>query len=192
MDNFPFNRLPNELKITITSYLSPQDCARLGATCGGNLCLTYEFGNATEDDLWKAVSRTDNVELVKKILKSGVNPAARDNYAIKWAAYYGRTEIVELLLSDSRVNPSARDNWAIKFAALEGHTEVVELLLGDERVDPSADDDYVIRWAAELGHTEVVRLLLSDPRVAPSANDDYAIGVAAALAAAVQKLLDCF
>jgi ankyrin repeat protein len=131
MNQFPFNRLPNELKIAITAYLSPQDCARLGATCVGNLCLTYEFGKATEYDLRKAVSRTDNVELVKQMLKSGVNPSAGDNYAIQLAAEYGRTEIVRLLLSDSRVNPSARDNYAIRWAAAKGHTEVVELLLGD-------------------------------------------------------------
>jgi ankyrin repeat protein len=114
MDKFPFNRLPNELKITITSYLSPKDCARLGATCGRNYGLTNEFGKATEDDLMNAVSRTDNVELVKKILKSGVDPAARDNYAIKWAADNGHTEIVKLLLGDSRVDPAAKDNYAFR------------------------------------------------------------------------------
>jgi hypothetical protein len=79
MDRFPFNSLPNELKIAITAYLSPQDCARLGATCKGNLCVTNEFGKVTEEDLMWAVRRTDNKELVKQMLKSGVNPAAQDN-----------------------------------------------------------------------------------------------------------------
>ena len=68
MDKFPFNRLPNELKITITAYLSPQDCARLGASSRRIRYLTYEFGKATEDDLWDAVRRTDNKELVKQML----------------------------------------------------------------------------------------------------------------------------
>jgi hypothetical protein len=131
MGNFPFNRLPNELKIAITSYLSPQDCARLGATCIRNVCLTNEFGKATEDELIYAVSSTDNKELVKKILKSGVNPAADDNYAIKLAAYKGRTEIVRLLLGDSRVDPSAHYNEAINLAAGRGHIEIVKLLLGE-------------------------------------------------------------
>ena len=94
MDKFPFNSLPNELKITITAYLSPQDCARLGATCRRNHGLTYEFGKATIKDLIDAVVRTDNLELVKKILKSGVDPSARDNWAIRCAAGNCRTEVV--------------------------------------------------------------------------------------------------
>jgi len=93
MDRFPLNRLPNELKITITAHLSPQDCVRLGASCKGNLCLTYEFGKVTEDDLLNAVRRTDNKELVKQILKSGVNPGSQDNYAIQLAAEHDRTEL---------------------------------------------------------------------------------------------------
>ena len=93
MNNFPFNRLPNELKIAITAYISPQDCARLGATCRRNHGLTYEFGKATVKDLMKAVRRTDNKELVKQILKSGVNPGSQDNYAIQLAAEHDRTEL---------------------------------------------------------------------------------------------------
>ena len=46
MDDFPFNRLPNELKIAISRYLSPQDCARLGASCKEDYFLTYEFVKA--------------------------------------------------------------------------------------------------------------------------------------------------
>ncbi len=95
--------------------------------------MTNEFGKATEDDLMNAVRRTDNKELVKQMLKSGVDPSAQDNYAIQLAAEYGHTEVVRLLLSDSRVNPSAQYNYAIKWAAYYGHTEVVKLLLGDPR-----------------------------------------------------------
>jgi ankyrin repeat protein len=180
MDKFPFNRLPNELKITITSYLSPQDSARLGATCRRNHGLTNEFGKATQDDLMKAVRRTDNRELVKQILKSGVDPSAQDNCAIKWAARNGHTDVVRLLLGDSRVEPSANYNLAIRQAAQNGHTEVVELLLGDSRVDPSAQDNLAIQMAAYEGHTEVVRLLLGDSRVEPSAQNNLAIKQAAA------------
>ena len=159
MNNFPFNSLPNESKITITSYLSPQDCARLGASCRRNLCLTNEFGKPTLNDLMNAVRRTDNKELVKQMLKSGVDPSAQDNYAIQLAAEYGHTEVVRLLLGDERVNPSAVDNYAIKQAAYYGRTAIVRLLLSDKRVDPSADDDYAIRLAAQNGHDEIVKLL---------------------------------
>ncbi len=105
--------------------------------------MTNEFGKATQDDLWKAVVRTDNKELVKKMLKSGVDPTADDDYAIKWAAIKGRTEVVRLLLSDERVDPAADDNYAIRMAAYYGHTEVVELLLGDSRVDRSVVEMFI-------------------------------------------------
>jgi hypothetical protein len=57
-----------------------------------------------------------------------VDPAANENWAIKWAARYGHTEVVRLLLSDERVDPIAQENDAIKQAAENGHDEIVKLL----------------------------------------------------------------
>jgi hypothetical protein len=36
-----------------------------------------------------------------------VDPTAKSNYAIRWAAKYGRAECLKLLLADPRVDPSA-------------------------------------------------------------------------------------
>lgn len=111
-----------------------------------------------------------------------VNPAARDNDAIKRASRYGHLEIVILLLADERVNPAAEDNYAIRFAAEEGHNLVVSRLLEDHRVNPAAKDDHAIRWASQNGHDKVVGLLLLDDHcsssctlVNPAAHDHYAL-----------------
>ena len=57
-----------------------------------------------------------------------VDPSARDNYAIRYAASNGHITVVRLLLGDDRIDPSAKDNWAINLAAKYGHLEVVKLL----------------------------------------------------------------
>jgi ankyrin repeat protein len=106
------------------------------------------------------------------------DPSVRDDEndsAIEIASYYGRTEVVRLLLSDNRVDPSACDSYAIKWASQNGHDKVVRLLLSDNRVDPSDINNYAIKMASHNGHVEVVRLLLSDNRVDPSADDNEAI-----------------
>jgi ankyrin repeat protein len=119
------------------------------------------------------------IDELKTKVNDGWNPSYDDNYAIRYAAEYGRVEMVKLLLADDRVDPSVNDNFAIQLAAENGHIEVVKLLLADDRVDPSARGNYAIRFAAETGHIEMVKLLLTDDRVDPSDNNNYAIQLAA-------------
>jgi hypothetical protein len=94
-----------------------------------------------------------------------VDPSADDNYAVRWAAWYGHLAVVDRLLQDKRVDPSARDNSAVRLAAQNGHLAVVERLLQDQRVDPSASNNYAVRLAAQNGHLAVVDRLLEDDRV---------------------------
>ena len=84
--------------------------------------------------------------LVKDCIEAGINPAARDNYAIRRASYYGRTECVKVLLADNRVNPAAGDNAAIRCAAYNGHTECVKLLLTDNRVRNTLSKEDLIKY----------------------------------------------
>ncbi|KAJ2991885.1 hypothetical protein HDV02_003400 [Globomyces sp. JEL0801] len=102
-------------------------------------------------------------------------PGAQDNLAIRFASRKGQTEIVKLLLKDSRVDPSAQNNSAIREAATYGHIEIVKLLLHDSRVDPSAQNNSAIQGAATYGHIEIIKLLLQDSRVDPSAQNNSAI-----------------
>jgi len=104
-----------------------------------------------------------------------INPADANNYAIRYAAENGQTEIVKLLLSDDRVDPSADDNEAIRYAAKNGHTEIVKILLQDDRVNPSSRDNYAIRHAARNGHSEIVKILLKIFGVTPIAYNNEAI-----------------
>ena len=61
------------------------------------------------------------------------------------ACYRGHTEIVSLLLQDSRidVNKGDNDGWTgFMYACCKGHTETVRLLLEDSRIDVSkAEND---------------------------------------------------
>jgi hypothetical protein len=45
-----------------------------------------------------------------------VNPADKDNGAIRMSSYRGRFDVAAILLRDPRVNPAANRNEAIKFA----------------------------------------------------------------------------
>lgn len=58
------------------------------------------------------------------------DPQVHLEYAMTWAATYGRTAIVELLL-EKGVNPGAKDGdaTALHFAAAYGHMDIVHLLL---------------------------------------------------------------
>ncbi len=55
-----------------------------------------------------------------------VDPAAADNYALRFAAQSGHNAAVDRLLQDERVDPAAKDNYAICVAAGKGHAAVVE------------------------------------------------------------------
>lgn len=70
----------------------------------------------------------NDIEKVKQFLQEGIDPSDDDNRAIKEAAEVGHTDIVKLLLTDSRVDPSSDNNIAITRARQGGHTEIVELL----------------------------------------------------------------
>ena len=136
-----------------------------------------KYGNFTDftryESIYVEADKTDILNNVKWLLNQGFDPSANDNYTIRLASRYGFTDVVKLLLSDSRVDLSTDDNEAIHLASNYGHTEIVKLLMSDPRVDPS--DNEAIRLASRNGHIEIVKLLLGDPRVDPSANDNYAI-----------------
>lgn len=46
----------------------------------------------------------------------------------------GHTNVVKLLLKDSRVDPSEDDNYSIEYASYNKHMEIIKLLLQDHRV----------------------------------------------------------
>ena len=78
--------------------------------------------------------RDGHLVLVAILLKLGADPAFCDNSSIRAASYHGHTEIVRLLLADSRVDPTAWGNWSIRYASRRGYMEIEKLLEADHRV----------------------------------------------------------
>lgn len=137
-------------------------------------------------DFWEAI-KEGHSDVVQEMIHSGlVDPSQENNWAIRWAARYGkislvemllvmigliqqratvkgRLEIVKLLLKDSRVGRSG--STALLDVASEGHAAVVEVLLNDGRIDPGMHVDRAMVLAALNGHHSVVKLLLADQRV---------------------------
>ena len=181
---------------------------------GANINEQFHFygedlGSYFETNVLEYAAGSGKINIVRFLLtESKLDPAAKNNFAIRIAVENNRLDVVELLLADKRVDPTvwnsqplrfaalngrlemvqlllsksdpaADNNYAIRKAAENGHTDVVNLLLKDKRVDPSAKDNYAIRWAANEGHFDIVKLLLANPMVDPSAQDNEAIKLAA-------------
>ena len=138
-----------------------------------------------------------------------VNPAARENIAIRLASQDGHREVVELLLAYNssvnrlenypKVNPADEENYAIIQASTYGHDEVVKLLLDynnngnrvehDHKVNPADNFNHAIIKASENGHHKVVKVLLdynnsgnrseNDPKVNPADQENRALTLAA-------------
>lgn len=134
-----------------------------------NLLQNPLIDPSKNDDIIVEACMHGYTSIVERLLQyPRVNPAAKGNMAICWAAGNGHLQIVQRLLQDRRVDPSVSNNQAIRWASQRGHTEIVNLLLQDRRVDPSVKNNTSIDYACENGYIDVVNRLLQDPRVDPS------------------------
>lgn len=97
-------------------------------------------------------------DIVELLLDRGADIHAANNCALRWAAKYGHTDTVKLLL-DRGADIHTANDWALFAAADNGHTDTVKLLL-DRGADIHANNDRALRWAAGSGHTDTVELLL--------------------------------
>ncbi|KAJ3003293.1 UNVERIFIED_CONTAM: hypothetical protein HDU68_005759 [Siphonaria sp. JEL0065] len=101
-----------------------------------------------------------------------------DGQSLVLASKQGHSDTVQILLADHRVDPSFNNSSALTESCAFGYTEIVHLLLQHPSVDPSAQSNLAIRHASQKGYTEIVRLLLHHPSVDPSAKDNFSIGAA--------------
>jgi hypothetical protein len=67
-----------------------------------------------------------NVETIKELIADGVDPKAKNSYALRYASMYGHVEVVKLLIPVS--DPKANDSKALRCASEKGHVEVVKKL----------------------------------------------------------------
>jgi len=85
-----------------------------------------------------------DLDKVKSLLfNEKVNPADRDNLAIRWASENGHYNIVKLLLEDKRINPADDNNLVILWASKNRHFNVIKLLLRNNRVINSFNIDNI-------------------------------------------------
>jgi ankyrin repeat protein len=116
------------------------------------------------------------VDDVRLRLNAGdIDPNEPDEYGrtpLWWAAWYGRSEIAELLLANKNLNMNACDGNGqapVYAAASRGHEEIVQLLIEQtERLDLHQccrggrdSGATLLHIAVRNGHKGVVKLLLS-------------------------------
>jgi ankyrin repeat protein len=117
------------------------------------------------------------IELLKLLFSDITIKHFNDRYICS-AAICGYTDIIKLLLNDSRVDPSMDSNSPIQLAVISGRFEACKLLLNDSRVNPSESNQTFLE-AVSLGHTDIVKLLLNDSRIDPSIDENDALQFAA-------------
>ncbi len=104
--------------------------------------------------LTKAVQNGD-FELIKSLLKEGLNIHASNEEALKWASNNGHLEVVKYLV-EKGADIHAKDNTALRWAAENGHLEVVKYLLYDcyMKIKKETKD-----WLIKNGKKEILNLI---------------------------------
>ena len=87
--------------------------------------------NEVKSDPFQDACITGDITTVATLLSppTSVDPSEYNNWALQLASYYGKVEIVRLLLEDPRVDPSAENNQATRWAKQNGYTEIVQLFI---------------------------------------------------------------
>lgn len=156
----------------------------LQAACDGEAKMSF-LGDKLSSDC----DEQGRLEVVKLLLSSGVkvdgmNALSGGRTALIYAAIFGRTEIVQVLLAaGANVNASDYDYMsALQWACRQGHQDCVRVLLeAKAKSNSRAVFDYSreIELAKEAGHEEIVRMLMAaengripvDASASPSASE---------------------
>ncbi|KAK0639751.1 ankyrin repeat-containing domain protein [Cercophora newfieldiana] len=125
------------------------------------------------------VAETGMLGIGRALLDLGTVADLGDNDGrtpLAWAAYWGRSEVVELLANRDDVDVDHRDKMGLTplaSTALEGQAAMARLLLGfgaDPRLEDN--DGYTpLSWAAYWGYLGVVELLAARKDVAVNSRD---------------------
>ena len=122
-------------------------------------------GASPDEKQLRDAARRNNVDLVKRLLDSGVDAKATDDSlgysALMTAAAYGNYKSVELLLPKSDVQATDNFGWsALMAAARWGKSKSVELLLPFSDVEATdRRGRNALDLAMKNGHNQIVRLL---------------------------------
>ena len=98
------------------------------------------------------------------------NPYNFRQTALHAACYYGRVEVVKLLLAHPGINVNLKDDFGITSLSKGCRNDkmsIVQLLLKDPRVDVTLSDDHEctpLWWASRSGYREVIEWLIASGR----------------------------
>ncbi len=106
----------------------------------------------------RGTKRQNQLDMVRFLIRSGINVNARGGDPCIAAARNGDLELLQILVSRGG-NPNAQGDHALILAASNGHPEVVEYLLS-KGADPNVDDGAPIGFAATNGHVACARMLV--------------------------------
>jgi len=154
------------------------DEVAVGAAGDGNIdALLYAWERGATENQYVLLSAVEagNTDIVRLVIRRGVNVHAKNDEAIRFASMRGYTDIVRLLIDAGDVH--VKNDEAIRFASMHGYTDIVRLLINaganvsylQESILPGHLYEQCVStdiWksplllASRYGHADVVRLLL--------------------------------
>lgn len=152
--------------LDILSFLDYNTLLKIRLSCKEiyeNVDIIWKNYKLTNEKFAMILSRKFSINFLLK--NKHFDPSFNDNYAIKWASYYGILSAVEKLLIDNRVDPSACKNFAIEWASANGHLEVVKALLKHNSVNPNDNNYSASRFANANKHFKIVEELLKYTKI---------------------------
>ena len=102
--------------------------------------------------------RKIDLQVIKELVKEGVDIHVDDDYALSWAARNGHLDVVKFLV-EKGADIHADGDYALRLAAENGYLDVVKYLV-ENRANIYAKDNYALRLAAKNGHLDVVKYLV--------------------------------
>ncbi len=99
-------------------------------------------------------------EIVKLLIRKGVDPCVNNNSALRSASYYGHDNIVELLLNN-RADVHANNDESIRRACKNGHFAVAKILI-EHGANIQAKQNSAFHWASLNSHNGIVDILVEN------------------------------
>ncbi len=150
----------------IFSYLRTSEVRSLACSSRRMNELVWKFYTFSFDNLHFACKHGKTIA-VKKLLSSCpyLDPSTNESAAFHSACANGHSQVVELLLDDTRVSPSSNRYSGLTAACSNGHTDIVKMVLHDSRVDINVCYTDLLRVSIGNGHVTIVKLVLDDDRL---------------------------
>lgn len=111
------------------------------------------------EELFKAIQDND-IELIRSLIKSGINVTSYSNKALLDAVNLGSTEIIDILLMNG-ADINTGIGQPLKNVCSDGNLKLVKYLI-KRGADVSADDNRSLRYAVAHNHIEIVKCLIDN------------------------------